>query len=426
MSSLTQDSPTHRPRKLDGIPCVLASTLVALAAACVAFAAAAAAMWGSLPATLAAIDFNAALFEDFLGPYWGTARALADGGSTPAPGYLYPATLAWLLAPFAALAAAGSATVPSIVALWSVAGSLALWVGGVFALLRPRSLRVAALAGVALGLAHAPIHGAYWAQASLPTIGLLTAGVALITKGRPVLAGVAIGLAAALKLHPAIGIVALVVPWRSGGSLRSAVAAAVSAVAFGVLVPMALMGRTAFVEFHRVSFGSLADMHDWVLTKEGGRGSQDFPTVLRRAASFDPGGLSQALGWALAGALLAGAVLVLRRSQANGKDDSPATSSAPPMGPLMGLIALAAIPWAAVSPTWPHGLLWVPAAWWCALHHPSKVGRALAAASFACGSIVALRAFGSPEAYAWFALPAWSAGLALAAIVPAWRSATAR
>lgn len=416
MSSPSDASPP--PLEARRQPCVLAATLTVLVAACVSFTVAAWALWKTPSATLAGIDFNAALLEDFLGPYWKTAVALADGSHTPAPGYLYPSTLAWLLAPFAAVTPAGSPMVPSFLALFFVAASLVLWVGGLAALSRPTSFGRAALAGVVLGLAHAPMHGAYWAQASLPAVGLLAAGVACMHTGRPRLAGLTIGLGAALKLHPAAGVVALVVPWRSSASVKSFLCAAASAATFGVLVPMALMGRAGFLEFHRTSFGNLAKMHAWALTEEGGRGSQDLPAVFRRAFPMETPWLSQTLGWAVAAALFVGAVMVLRQAR---------TQPAPQkLGPLIGFIALAAMPWAAISPTWPHGLLWVPAAWWCAFQHRSHVGRGLAALSFACGSIAALRAFGTPEAYAWFGLPAWSAGLALAAVVPAWKSTALR
>lgn len=413
MSSTSESSPSVSP------PCVLAATGTLFVAACITFAAAAAALWGSVPATLAGIDFNAALFEDFLGPYWNTAAALAEGRSVPANGYLYPSTLAWLLAPFAAATPLGNAMVPSVLALWSTVLSLVLWAASVSALLRPASFRAAALAGVVLGLAHAPVHGVYWAQASLPAVGLLAAGVALMTTGRPKSAGLAIGLGAALKLHPAAGLVALVLPWRSGASLRAVGAAIGTALTFGVVVPVALMGRAAFVEFHRSSLGSLAEMHRWVLTEEGGRGGQDLPAALRRALPMDSPLPSQIIGWIAAAALLAAAVLVLRRAPAQRSNESTPHN----LAPLMGFIALAAIPWAAISPTWPHGLLWVPAAWWCAWHHSSPIGRSLAALSFACGSLASLRAFGTPEAYASYSLPAWSAALALASIVPAWKSA---
>lgn len=403
-------------------PCVLAATLTTLVVACATFAAAALLLWGSAPATLLAIDFNGALFEDFFGPYWMTATALAEGGSRPAPGYLYPSTLAWLLAPITIATPADNAFIPSMLALWSVGLSLTLWVASVTALLRPSSFRVAAAAGLALGLAHAPVHGAYWAQASLPAIGLLAAGIALITTGRPTLAGAAIGLGAALKLHPAIGVVALLIPWRGGSSLRGLAGALGSALALGVLLPLTLMGRAAFMEFHRTSFGFLTDIRNWVLTEEGGRGAQDLPTVFRRAVPMQSPWLSQVIGWAAAGALLIGGIMVLRRVQVQRPVGSPARD----LAPLLGFIALAAIPWATISPTWPHGLLWVPAAWWCACHHGSALGRGLAALSFACGSIAALRAFGSPEAYAWYGLPAWSAGLALAAALPAWKSVALR
>ncbi|WP_145196039.1 glycosyltransferase 87 family protein [Planctomycetes bacterium Poly30] len=395
-------------------PGLVASVAIALAAACATFAFAALLLWRSGARTLAALDFNAALFEDFLGPYWATAHNLLTASQEPAAGYLYPSTLAWLLAPIAWLGAwldarlGGGSMAASWAAVAFVLGSLAVLIASVFSMLRPQSLWIAAAAGAVFGLAHAPIHGGYWAQASLPAIAGLAAGLALFQKDRPVLGGAAIGFAGALKLHPLIGVVALVVPRRgSGRSTVGAVTAAISWCLFTVGLPWVAMGSDAFLRFHRAVFERLGAMNAWVMTKEGGRGSQDLPAILGRAVPLDSHLARKAVGWTIGVFLVWLAVRALRSRE----------SGTPRM--LAAFVFLAAVPWAAVSPTWPHGLLWVPAAWWIAANSSSRVSGWLAAASFAAGSIVALRALGTPEAYAWYGLPAWSAFLAVASAAAA-------
>ena len=148
-------------------------------------------------------------------------------------------------------------------------------------------------------------------------------------------------------------------------------------------------------------------MNAWVMTKEGGRGSQDLPAILGRALPLESILARQAAGWAVGGALVWLAVRALRiRSEAR-----PRT--------LAAFVFLAAVPWAAVSPAWPHGLLWVPVSWWVAVHSGSRISWILACASFATGSVVALRLSGTPEAYALWGLPSWSAILGLSACASA-------
>lgn len=416
LPSATDSDPFGAPSRGTASPSLAATVAVALFVACLTAGGTTLALWGSASAALTGIDFNAALFEDFLGPYWQTARNLVAGDYTPAQGYLYPSALAWFLTPFVLLqqglqgADTTSTVLPSCVAAAFVLGSLAVLLGSLFSLVRPRSIGTAAAAGAVLGLAHAPIHGAYWAQASLPAIAGLSAGVALMNRGRPVLAGAAIGLAAALKLHPIIGLLALMVPWQAGRhNVRAAGSALLFAFLSAVAIPATLMGRTAFVEFHRTTWGRLADINAWVMTETGGRGSQDVPVILGRVTSVEGPWVRRGIGW-LIGALLLWMAFRLLRGQGSESRSTPDRPRA-----LAAFVFLAAIPWAAVSPTWPHGLLWVPATWWLAWQSPSRVGWFFGAASLAAGSIVALRLTGSPASFAWYGLPAWSALLGLGA-----------
>ncbi len=429
MSSPTMTQPT--PSSAGAPPRAWLAVVLALACAACTFTDAALVLFDDGPALLAALDFNAGLFEDFLGPYWETSRRLVAGESTPAPGYLYPSTLAWLLAPFVVLETAWGSTpagapqgavLPSWAAVVFIIASFAVLCRPVFALLPPTSLRAAAAAGAAFGLAHAPIHGAYWAQASLPAIAALAAAFALIGHGRLRTAGVVVGFAAALKLHPLVGCIALMVPWRPAGlSLQALGCAVLSAVGFGVLGPMALMGPGAWAEFHGAAWEQLSAMGAWVLTEEGSRGAQDWPALLHRTTGMESAATLRILGALLALPLVYGAARCLRTMAAPDTDEAGAldTTAASRSRILAAFVFIAATPWAAVSPTWPHGLLWVPAAWWFASQSASRCAWALAGGSFAAGSLFALRAAQSPSPYAFYGLPAWSAGFALAATVTA-------
>ena len=73
-------------------PSLLRATAVGLAAGAVLLAAFVALGWRSLDAAWAGIDFNAALFEDFLGPYWQTAASLGAREWAPDKKTANPAT----------------------------------------------------------------------------------------------------------------------------------------------------------------------------------------------------------------------------------------------------------------------------------------------------------------------------------------------
>ena len=107
---------------------VARATAVALAAGAALLSAFVALGWRSFAAAWRGLDFNGALFEDFLGPYWQTASALAAGQCTPADGYLYPAFGAWLLAPITALGD-GAASLACAGLLLGAIGSCKLLLG---------------------------------------------------------------------------------------------------------------------------------------------------------------------------------------------------------------------------------------------------------------------------------------------------------
>ena len=181
-------------------PSTARATAIGLASGAALLVAFLALGWRDLDAAWAGLDFNGALFEDFLGPYWNTARGLAAGEPSPAPGYLYPAFGAWLLAPLAGLGPAGA----SWLCLGLMAGAAALLLASLLRLRPARSDGEAALVGAAVLLAHPVVHGAYWGQAALPVTALSVAAFAAWRAGRSATGGALVGVAAAVKLTPLV------------------------------------------------------------------------------------------------------------------------------------------------------------------------------------------------------------------------------
>ena len=382
-------------------PSVLSATLVAAVAVAIALAAAVGLLWPDLQAAAAGFDFNAALFEDFLGPYLETAQRLADGSSEPAEGYLYPAYGALLLVPFSALGPVGASWLCAAILL----GSTLLLLASAFMLVRPERYHDAAALGAATFLSHGVAHGAYWGQASLVVVALSAAGFALWARGRSTPGAALIGGAAAIKLTPRVFLVAPI----ATRNRRAFAGARVTFVTCAVLAPLAVLGADGFASFHGEGAQRLGSMAEWVSTPEGGRGSQNPGAILARALGAPAWWIGQGLGDLAALALLVAAMRTLRA------DADVERARAFPL--------LAAIPWLVVGPPWPHALAWLPLAWWVAWRGERSGTRVkgLVIASAVLGSVPMLRLVGDPEVHARLGLPAAAAFLAVLALLPGLR-----
>ncbi len=380
---------------------VTRATAVALAAGAALLAVFVALGWRGFDAAWAGLDFNAALFEDFLGPYWQTADALAAGQCAPAKGYLYPAFGAWLLAPITALGDAAAS--------WACAGLMlgaaALLLASLFTLRPPRGPQEAAAVGIGALLAHPLVHGAYWGQAALPVAALTLAAFATWSRGRTVTGGLLLGVAAAIKLTP---LIFLALPALHRGRGRGGAPVLWALGAFLVcagLLPLVAMGPAGFMEFHLEAARQLQALASETSTAIGGRGSQDPGAVLARAAGDGAFWVGKMVGLAVAALLLHGA-------RAELKGEAPRWD--------LAFVLLAAIPWLVVTPTWPHGLIWVVVAW-RAGWDSGALGRGLVLASFLLGSLPLLRWTDDPVEHARLGIPAAAAALAVAAALLARR-----
>lgn len=380
---------------------VARATAVALAAGAALLSAFVALGWRSFAAAWAGLDFNGALFEDFLGPYWQTASALAAGQCTPADGYLYPAFGAWLLAPITALGD-GAAS-------WACAGLMlaaaALLLSSLFTLRRPKGTLEAAAVGVACLLAHPLVHGAYWGQAALPVAALTLAAFAAWSRGRTITGGTLLGVAAAIKLTPLVFLALPALRAERGESARALRWIVGPFLLCAAVLPLIAMGPAGFMEFHLEAARQLQALAREASTAVGGRGSQDPGALLTRAAGDGAFWVGKALG-------LAAAALLLHGARAELKGATPRWD--------LVFVLLASVPWLLVTPTWPHGLIWVVVAW-RAGWDGGLLGRGLVITSLLLGSLPLLRWTDDPVQYARLGIPAAAAALAVAAALLAQR-----
>ena len=120
---------------------------------------------GGLGGLAAALDFNGASLEDWLGPFREQGRALVEGRAELVEGFVYPPSAAVLLAPLGALGPAAAEALGWFVQLLCV---------GMLAALSPRlaGARWSGLLdlafGLAVGLCVPVLHSVHWGQLGAP------------------------------------------------------------------------------------------------------------------------------------------------------------------------------------------------------------------------------------------------------------------
>lgn len=168
-------------------------------------------------------------------------------------GYIYPVFFAWLLQPLTGLGLAGSATVAILMSGLGAMASMFLIVN------KLNQLTTARIAAISVFVSFVMISDKLAAclktgQTDIIILFGLAASLALVRQ-RPVLAGLALGFAAALKYHALIFVVLFVIrrQWR---------AAAVTAISFVLfmLLPAVTLGWGDNAEYLRSAFGGVVRM----------------------------------------------------------------------------------------------------------------------------------------------------------------------
>ena len=230
------------------------------------------ATWGDLARFGAAYDVSSKqISSDFYNHYYPMARVVLDGGANPVRGWLYPAPMAILISPIGLLPKNSATT------LWTALQILMLltWCVVPPHLLR-RSPPWLPAAYTALAATSVPVlQNLKWGQVSTAMALLVLGGMVAIASHRPRTAGAVLGLAASVKLYPALF---LVWPaWRREWSALTT--AAIVGVILLVALPLVVFGP----EDTRHFYTTLWD-RGWRFSRFATQnaGSQFVPSVVAR------------------------------------------------------------------------------------------------------------------------------------------------
>jgi hypothetical protein len=205
-------------------------------------------LWGSVSSFVSAVDGGSVLFEDF-GRYYYMSRSILDAHA-PISGYFYSAFFAVFLKPISLLEFHSARWV------WGI-------IQGVFLillfLLPLRKLLLLSPAKLMLYTAvfatSFPIlHNFRWGQVSVLLTVCIVAAYHEYESKRPVVAGVILAFAAAIKYYPAIFAVYFIFKRDK----KACVSFAVSVILFYIAVPALAMGPQAWSDFEIATTKSLS------------------------------------------------------------------------------------------------------------------------------------------------------------------------
>lgn len=307
----------------------------------------------------AALDFNGAPLEDWLGPFRSQGAALLAGEHAPVEGFLYPPSAAVLFMPLGILGPDAAAALGWIVQV----GSIAL-----VAALAPRLAGAGWRGqwdlsfGLAVGLCVPLLHSLHWGQmgAPLAALVLLWLLTAPRSQAAAALGDAGLALAVALKGYP---LLAVLPAWAAGWSPRRFLLAA---LALGVVLPAAVL-RADLMPFAQAVASRLA-----ALSTEGGAwwGSanrQSLAAAVGRAVG-QPGPplVLTALSLAAFAALAWFALRAARADRTQPSEGGTLASEAHRRVAAAGLLLLAGLV-LLPGPAWPHHLAALPLLWAVAL-----------------------------------------------------------
>ena len=198
------------------------------------------AVWGDVPALVAALDHCQELYCDFTRQYYPTGRDLLTTGQ-PSNGYFYSSFFALLLVPF------GRVEVSTAVALWSLVQFI-----GIGLLLVPaidfhrESPRAFALYVVLLAFSMPLLHNLKWGQVSTLVTGCAFAALFFYRRGHRAAAAVVLGFGVAVKYY--VAVVAVYFLLRRDWRFLAVLAAAV--VVFWLLIPTVVLGPEGNWQFY--------------------------------------------------------------------------------------------------------------------------------------------------------------------------------
>ncbi|MBV6392155.1 MAG: hypothetical protein KPEEDBHJ_01377 [Anaerolineales bacterium] len=297
--------------------------------------------WRTFTNFVQAIDHHSQFMQDFVGHYYPMGMQILHYPS-PVGGYFYTSFFALMLVPI------GTQTLLTAMIVW---GAIQLACLAAFCIFSARGLLelppLKAVLFIGLCITSFPIlHNVKWGQVSILITVCVLAAFLASKKNKPILAGILLGFASAIKLYPAYYIVYFILK----RDVRACLSFGLSAFVFYFAFPAAVIGVHNWSEFEKAA-NSAVTTADWVsedvnsqyIVHVGLRWVDEF---FNTAAGDN---LSEIL--AIAGYMIAlSSIAVVWLLQKNAAPEEPALS----------LVALfLAVPFV-LKTSWPHYFVYLP------------------------------------------------------------------
>jgi alpha-1,2-mannosyltransferase len=212
---------------------------------------------------------NKTTFPDFEQYFYPTGKEVLTSGE-PVKGFYYSAFGALLFVPLSRLPLDASlwcwGILQAVAAVWMCALSGAV--------ASKNSLRTFALSALLCITSFALLNNFAWGQVSVLITLCILASLHAHQRGRPVSAGIWLGLGAAIKYYPAIFLVYFLLK----RDFRAIVTCLITAFVLFVVVPVAFLGVHDWMQFNKLSYTSVTDAN-WINKNPG---SQCFANVFAR------------------------------------------------------------------------------------------------------------------------------------------------
>ncbi|GMV32505.1 MAG: hypothetical protein AMXMBFR60_03340 [Chloroflexota bacterium] len=297
--------------------------------------------WRTFTNFVLAIDHHSQFMQDFVGHYYPMGKQLLLHPS-PVEGYFYTSFFALILVPISAQTLYTAMTIWGAIQLACLAAFCIFSARGLLELAPLRAILFIGLCTTSFPI----LHNFKWGQVSILITVCVVAAFLASKKNKPILAGILLGFASAIKLYPAYYVVYFILK----RDIRACVSFGLSASVFYLALPAMAIGIHNWYVFEKTAYHAVAtagwvrdDFNSQYIVHVGLRWVENFINI---TAGENLADFLAIVGYMIAFSSIA-VVWSLQKSAA-------------PEDPTLSLVALfLAVPFV-LKTSWPHYFVYLP------------------------------------------------------------------